>query len=110
MPQLELEDGTYPAFRVPTFTALDEEDESGSERLPATEQPWASISIVPGMSTVELLQVHRQTLAQLQDGNNIELHSVTLSRRHMQPPDLYKSMIIESLADSLANYNFALED
>ncbi|ORC88402.1 uncharacterized protein TM35_000172740 [Trypanosoma theileri] len=109
MPRLELDDGTYPDFRVPTFTAPEEADDSGSEQLPSTEQPWGSMSIVPGMSTMELLEAHRQTLSQMYADNKTELHSVTLSRRHMQPPDLYRSMIIEGLSDSLAGYNFGIE-
>ncbi|KEG13463.1 hypothetical protein DQ04_00991070 [Trypanosoma grayi] len=110
MPRVELEYRTDPAFQVATFTEARERSRDGSERAELTSYQSRETSIVPGMSTAELLDAHRKSLMSLHSVGDVDaevdLHSITLSRRHLQPPEMYKSMLIEGMSDSLGEYNF----
>ncbi|KAF8301811.1 hypothetical protein TcYC6_0053410 [Trypanosoma cruzi] len=114
MSHWELDDNNDYFFKIPTFTSPKEQSDAGSDSRELDSQHQNEMSIVPGMSVAELLEAHRQVLLSLNADSNKsgdrELHSLTLSRRHLLRPNMYESMVIDGVLESLTSFSFGVSE
>ncbi|RNF01848.1 hypothetical protein TraAM80_06786 [Trypanosoma rangeli] len=112
MHQLELESNNHPLFQVPSFMGSEDVDDTHSNSSDIPSYQHSEMSIVPGMTTAQLLRSHRWTLSHMRSGchknGDENLYSLTLSRRHLLIPKEYESMVIDGVLEALENYSFGV--
>ncbi|RNF04030.1 uncharacterized protein Tco025E_08038 [Trypanosoma conorhini] len=114
MHQLEDDEGNNTFFQIPSFLGPEGARDAGTNTSDMPSYQYSEMSIVPGVTTAQLLRSHRWTLSHMHPHSHKdcdgELYSLTLSRRHLLIPKEYESMVIDGVLASLEGYTFGVAE